>query len=537
MAGRAAQAAGQGAIAGGVAGFGDAEGDFGDRLAGGAYGAGIGAAVGGIASPLLEGAGRLVRRAFSGPAVRPAPGVDPATRVAEADEFGIPLTGGQASGDVNQIAREEAMRHAARGETAQRTMQAFDEGQAGAIRTAAEDMQGRFAGANPPVAGDTEVGDMVAAAARRRAQELRTRAEGKFTEAEAGGVEVRADAIKAAKQDISDRLAASDFPFDERLHPAAWRALQEIDRLAGLRGAQALKPGETIVGTSLKGIEQTRRRLAITAPTNAADAKALGIVRRAFDDWLDDAVAKELFTGNPAALTALKEARGLWSQYRGLTSPKTGDDAGRAIKAMLKADTTGQEVANFLYGSSIVNPPGRALRVATRLKNALGAQSEEWSAVRQGAWLRVIGGAEGNLSPAKIASNIQRFLDGHGKGVSTVLFSAEERAQMHRFAKVLRNTVPDARATNPSKGSYAMQRGLQAVTTGLAASLGFAGGGFAGAAGAAAAVPVARSMAGQAAARRAINPRLVQPLFRARALARLGAYTTGREAVAIGTRP
>lgn len=73
---------------------------------------------------------------------RQAQEVTTGARQAEAQAFGIPLTRGQAAGDVPELAREEAMRQGGRGAVAQRTMSQFDTQQNQAIKTAINERLG-----------------------------------------------------------------------------------------------------------------------------------------------------------------------------------------------------------------------------------------------------------------------------------------------------------------------------------------------------------------------------------------------------------
>jgi hypothetical protein len=530
--GRVMQAGREGGTAGGLAGFGEAEGGLTDRALGAATGAAIGGTIGAVAAPSIEGIGRLGGRMFGRNAV-PAPGVNPAARVSDAGQFGIPLTRGQATGNLSQQASEEAMRHAGRGEGAARVMQQFDDRQTAAIASAADNFQGQFAGNAPRIiAGDSEVGGAVAGGVRTRANALKATGQKFYDEAQSLGARIGADAAEAAPQDIARRLAADNFRFNEGLHPTAFQALAEIERFGSL-GARATSPA-TIAGRAatpkavdfgeahdvMKAINQMK-------PRDGADAAALGMVKRAFAGWWDDAVDANLFAGSERALEAVKQGNRNWSQYLAIVRPKTGDDAGRVVKKMVAADVTGQEVANWLYGASIVRPPGYSTRVASRLKRTFGETSDEWSAVRQGAWLRIVGSSpEKTRGPQAVANDITEFISGRGAPLAATLYTQAERAKMLAFARVLRSTVPSPKATNPSKTSYGMARMLRAVAYPIAATLGFSTSGLGGAAGAMAAVPFVRNVTGSRAAQKAISPKLTQSLFSGAPMTRLGVNAT-----------
>lgn len=503
----------RGAAAGGLMGtaYGAGHGEnFEDRAYNAAATGALGFGVGGA----FPNVGRMVGKGLKVVANRnrpaPAPGIDPAQRVADAETFGIPLTQGQRTGNLVQTAEEEALRHASRGQGPANTMQEFARRQSDAAATARQGMQDQFAGTGAPINTADEAGEAATGAIRGRAADLRKESQRQYAKAEAADPVIRADHVRQVKEDFVKRLVATNFPFDDKLHPTAFKALQEIDRLAAIPDVG----GSSIQGMSLKGIETVRRRMLVTKGTNPDDMRAMKLVRDTFDEWLDDAVDRKLFDGDPTGLVALKEARASWSKYRALTNPKTGDDAGRIVSKMVKNDVTGQEVGNWLFGSSIINPPATTVRVARRLKKELGTDNDAWSAIRQAAWIRMTKGKDGQeLGPQALASAIHGFVDGRGKALARELFAPEELSLMRKFANVQRTLVPDPRATNPSKSSYGLARALQPIVTGLASALGFQSGGVVGAIGAAAGVPAVRSIIGNAAARRATNPKLLQPIF------------------------
>jgi hypothetical protein len=189
---------------------------------------------------------------------------------------------------------------------------------------------------------------------------------------------------------------------------------------------------------------------------------------------------------------------------------------------MATKEVTGQGVANWLYGSSIVNPPETTVQVARQLKTMFQPQSEEWSAVRQGAWTRVIQGATASeKGPQAISSAVNEFLNGRGKALAQVLYSPEERELMRRYGQTVKFLVPDPKATNPSKTSYGMARLLaEKSLSALGGALGFQHGGPVGAIGGAAiggsidkGMQSVQNVSNAAAAFRSINPKLNAPIF------------------------
>lgn len=455
----------------------------------------------------------------------PAPGVDPNQRIRMAKEFEVPLTEGQATGNITQQSFEEAARHGAKGPRATETMQQFGVRQRAAVDTAGGQMRERFQGNFAPVQGADVAGEQLAAAVKQQAADLRSASKAKIDQAELLNPTLDPGAAQTVVRDIEQRLKAVPFRFDEKLQPTAFSAMAEIDRLGGAPGVPAnrLSGTQGTPALDVVSINQVRQRILSMKPINAADATALGHVKRAFDSWLDDAVDTQLFSGDPKGLDALKKHRQLWHQYRRITTPTKGDDASRVISNMATKNVTGQEVGNWLYGSSIVDPPATTVRVAQQIKGMFKQDSPEWSAIRQGAWTRVMqGSTAAEKGPQAISTAVNEFLNGKGKALAQALYSPEERELMRRYGQTVKFLVPDPKATNPSKSSYGMAKLAQKTLAGVGAMLGMTShsdpyiGGTAGlVAGEVASrgVQAMQNASDAAATLRSVNPKLNAPVF------------------------
>jgi len=173
--GRIAQGIGIGAGYGAVAGVGEGEGGTGGRLLSGAMGAGVG----GLGGGLVEGIAPVVARAL-GRSGRP---VTPQIR-AEADGLPVPvpLTVGQTTGDVGQLAREYNLSRVAEGDRAAGVMREFSNRQQEALGANAVALQERLAAGGPVI----ERGQGGALASERLASkgaEARAKADALYAEA------------------------------------------------------------------------------------------------------------------------------------------------------------------------------------------------------------------------------------------------------------------------------------------------------------------------------------------------------------------
>lgn len=136
-----------------------------------------------------------------------------------------------------------------------------------------------------------------------------------------------------------------------------------------------------------------------------------------------------------------------------------------------------------LFGSGIPGArPGQA-DFARGLRSMLGADSPEWSGLRQAAWMRLVQhGEAAPLRPAREAERIRAFTQGEGKGLATTLFSTDELAQMNRYADVVRAIDIPNGGRLPDGGRASAMAGH--ILNGLAGVVGFKVAGPAGAAGA-----------------------------------------------------
>ncbi|KMO20714.1 hypothetical protein [Methylobacterium platani] len=340
-------------------------------LVGGAAGGTLGLAIEKAGPPLLRliQGGKLVRDAsgaFTGDAVNAlqSAGLDPATftpefaghieqafrakgvspaaiREAQAAEFGIPLSRGQATQDPAALALERQSAAGSRGGRALDVAADFGQRQAGAIDAARTGLLGRLAGNAPAIDNPAVAGEMVADRARGMAGDAAFRAAAAQRSADTALERVRGPmppdpldaassvmqgvrdaagqgkaAYRSAYDDVAaipgefapgalDRMGArvqrglgAEYPVDPVLTPAAHRALQDLDNLPGLFGAE---PG---TGPDLRQLDQVRKRLvALRSGTgaNATDRRAMGKILEEFDGHTQAALEAGLFGPRQAA--------------------------------------------------------------------------------------------------------------------------------------------------------------------------------------------------------------------------------------------
>lgn len=329
--------------------------------------------------------------------------------------------------------------------------------------------------------GDMSPQDMGAALIQRlRAGEQSARAEKEALYGRAGGMDaaVRADEVQNVRARVAQHLDDMGIAVDPQLMPAASKMLDELQRLAELKipnkavGARTpAAGGEPIVGVSVQGLEQSRKRLGFfrKAASNDADRMAASQIMRGFEQWHGDAFETALLSGSDAALAAYRDARAANTSWRGRFFDEE-DDAGRVIQKVVTGEVTPQEVANYIIGAGKVGAKGVSSRLLTRLQEATGGDAEAMQAIRGGIWNRLTQATEGAQGrPAgKVADDIAEFLNGSGRDVADRLFTPEQRGIMRAYAETVRGgqqarqTIADvAKATKPGEmevGPGPMQR-------------------------------------------------------------------------------
>ena len=192
-------------------------------------------------------------------------------------------------------------------------------------------------------------------------------------------------------------------------------------------------------------------------------------------------------------------------------------------------------IGRSLFGSSgpIGAKPG-AVSEARAAKAFLGADSQEWSGLRQAAVHRLMDPA----TPAtKMIAGLRNFTDGAGKGVASTLFNAEELNHLRRFSGALQATIRPDGTMKPGAAGDAAQKAVAKAFDLIAGAVAFKVGGIGAAAGAYGAKVGTRAMVGglgAASARRSFEggaPRLLAPP----PLLPLGQLATG-EGLALGQR-
>lgn len=275
----------------------------------------------------------------------------------------------------------------------------------------------------------------------------RARKDALYDQAGRADASVRLDAVQGVRNNVVSALEDAGIVIDPQLTPAANRMLDELQRLSQLNipnRAQIARPaaqGDDLVGVTVQGIEQARKRLVSlrSAASNDSDRRAARMVMDRFDQWQSDAFENALIAGDDAALRAFRDARAANTQWRQRFFSDE-NDAGRFINRIVTGEVTPQEVANVIVGSGQVGAKGVASRLLTEIAEATGDNPEAMQAIRGGIWNKLTQATQGAdpKASAKVVRDIVEFLNGPGRDVANRLFTPEQRRLMNAYADTLR---------------------------------------------------------------------------------------------------
>jgi hypothetical protein len=370
-------------------------------------------------------------------------------------EFAVPLTQGQRSLDDAALSFEDRARVGLSGESAQRVMRGFeDEIQKPAVIAAKEGIESTIGGASTGSPGG------VIREGVKTAERTADDAVGAAYDA-VGSAELSVGGVKELFRHVKNSVRGVEF---DKTLPQTAGLLSEVSK--GQKLIKAFE-GRGLKGTNLSQIENMRKRIntALSAADNPADKRQVTLIKRSFDDYLDSAVQKALFSGDENALSTLKEARGLFSEYakKFRAQPVRGksgrivdrDESGQFIEKLIDADPTDEQVVNAVFGASGMNKLSGAA-MAARFRDILGPESDGWSAVRRSAVKRLIqttrdGKGVETVSGAKTLTALDKAMENNASLMKEV-FSNDEIGMLRRFAAHVKRTqaAPAKSRENPS---------------------------------------------------------------------------------------
>lgn len=379
--------------------------------------------------------------------VRPVDAVHAA--IAQTQPVPIPMSKGQMSGQPSEQMTENAALRGADGVGPAAVARGFQQTQQNAIRQNVSQIGADIAGGAPVARG--QGGQAVSADLNAAYDAAKTKVNSAYDTARDVGYGAHLPASETPVLGANLRQAVRDY--DPATVPAVTRELDRVD---------------TLSAPTAQDLFDTRSRLSnLRASNDGVTAGAAGKAVNALDGYISDAVDKDLFTGDPNAVAAWRNAIGQRRQFgqtfegNNLVQSLTERSGGAST---LKVPP--EDAANLIFGRSALGFIGRQgmTRDLSNLRDTLGADSASWNALRAEAWQRIAGAGEGameggtpQLSGAKLATAWNRAKTSDPSVIGT-LFTPEERATIDRFvATTQRATTPVRGGDNPSNSAITMR--------------------------------------------------------------------------------
>ena len=220
---------------------------------------------------------------------------------------------------------------------------------------------------------------------------------------------------------------------------------------------------------------------------NNTDRRAAKAVYDGFNDWIDVAAEKAMLSGTPEAAAALRTARGVSREIKGLFAPRLkGGKTSPAAKILdgITDTDSAEGVLSRVVGSPLTDPREGSVQALKSLKTLLvdrpsargakGADSlkETWNDIRLAYWMRIVTDRRGDvLATADGLKNAINTAFNKQRSVINVLYSPEETRQMRRLVRALDTAA--WKDPNASGSATAGMYYVRQVITKLADAVGF----------------------------------------------------------------
>jgi hypothetical protein len=372
--------------------------------------------------------------------------------VAEAESLPVPvkLTRGQASRFDPDLRFEEGARQGRFGDAAARMFNPAQQQTALAENIPA--IQQRIALTQPtvqPGQGGQAVQDALV--------QLEKKARGQYQTQYAAARDLKADLPVDVAQGVLDRATAAIADF----HPTSSQQARAI--LADMQDEITRAPNGMVslnaLSTRLSQLGKAAGNSAQMSPEQAAAAAA----RSAGKDALHSIPGDQLPSSAQGFVEAWDSANSAYRDWAKLYKRNQGDIPNLAQKLTERGRMAGEFDQRAESPLSAILGGGRGLNASPRqleqLKGVVGADSPEWNALRQDAWLKLMAPVQSQTGAAREISGVQinKIMDTafrtNGKALD-VLFSPEEQAMIRAYAK-----TAYAATAGPSKYNTASDMG------------------------------------------------------------------------------
>jgi hypothetical protein len=262
-------------------------------------------------------------------------------------------------------------------------------------------------------------------------------------------------------------------------------ALRALDFLEGgdVLGRTS-KIGRRIPTVGIRELEgfTTNINALMRGVNDPVDRKALGMVRKAYENAIDQMINTSLVKGDIRTLRKYRNARFLRKRMAKkfesnrivsdlIDVTEQIDDLGREVVDLRMNPT---EAINYLFSANGIGSKKGVSQALRKIKSLLGADSSEWKAMQEEAVLRIFepatavrGGIRFESDIGKVHFSGQKFNTSLAKAMKDApevmndLFSKRDLNLLHQFARVsMRTTAPVKGTINTSNSFVAFARFL-----------------------------------------------------------------------------
>jgi F0F1-type ATP synthase membrane subunit c/vacuolar-type H+-ATPase subunit K len=387
---------------------------------------------------------------------------------AEADKLGVRLSAGDITQDVIRQGDEDLALKGVYGERAMGEARAFRDAQQADIAKLGQNISQKVGGGLDAMPAEADVASSVSRKLKEDAATAKKTAQGAYDEV-AYDASVRSSDIADLPSVLRGKLEAANVDIEGI--PAINRRLKEIGAIVGKTKTkmqptglldEAGKPIMKSVSTPAKDItfataDNFRKRInaSIINNANANERRALNILKDSYDEYLDGVIDKGLVQGDDQVINQLRNAQGLWRDYK---QKYYGSDGKALVGKIIDNDYTPEQTINFIIGSSDAGAKKEAATAVSHLKNVLGADSPEFRQLQQLQFTRLFGDnfqsiLDGNLTKSisgeKYAKNVDKLLS-QNRTLAETLYTPEQLNLIKSGAKV----AAQATARKPGAVNY-----------------------------------------------------------------------------------
>jgi hypothetical protein len=379
-----------------------------------------------------------------------------AGRLAQGQALPVPIqqTRGQLTMNPQQQRLEEAMRANSYGDTAGQRMRGVAADQQAQIGQNLEAIQTGLSGGRRQVVQRGQGGEMVSG----RLNDM--------YDAEKAGVDAAYDAARGAGPAA---ISGMDVGV-QRITNAVTQnySLRAIPNVAGELDDLARIAPDGVNAANVRDMFEWRQRVTGLKADGGSQAKAAGLAVNEFDRFIDDALDQALLSGDDAAIGMWRDAINKNREFA--TRLKGNDLVGKLTERVYDTDSrdlkvSAESAANYILGHAKMGPAGKQNIVPNmkKLRDTLGADSAEWNAIREEAFMRFADAGQGassggvtQFSGVNFKTNWKNAWDRDAPLMSQ-LFTQKEKQIIDQFADVsARVTSQTKYGSNPSGTSYAM---------------------------------------------------------------------------------